>query len=215
MIKGLIFDLDGVIVDTAHYHYLSWREISRDLNIDFTVKDNENLKGVSRIDSLNYILKLGSLSFNTEEKNNLLDKKNNIYKHSISSLGKKNILKGVEKILSKAREKKMLLAVGSSSKNAKMIVEKLNLTHLFQAVVDGTMVKKTKPDPEVFLKAAKKMNLKSSECIVFEDAESGVIAAKKGGFHVVSVGNINIRNIGDVYVESLEDFNLDYYAKYF
>ncbi len=215
MIKGLIFDLDGVIVDTAHYHYLSWREISRDLNIDFTIKDNENLKGVSRIDSLNYILKLGSLSFNTEEKNNLLDKKNNIYKHSISSLGKKNILKGVEKILSKAREKKMLLAVGSSSKNAKMIVEKLNLTHLFQAVVDGTMVKKTKPDPEVFLKAAKKMNLKSSECIVFEDAESGVIAAKKGGFHVVSVGNINIRNIGDVYVESLEDFNLDYYAKYF
>ena len=215
MIKGLIFDLDGVIVDTAHYHYLSWREISRDLNIDFTIKDNENLKGVSRIDSLNYILKLGSLSFNTEEKNNLLDKKNNIYKHSISSLGKKNILKGVEKILSKANEKKMLLAVGSSSKNAKMIVEKLNLTHLFQAVVDGTMVKKTKPDPEVFLKAAKKMNLKPSECIVFEDAESGVIAAKKGGFHVVSVGNINIRNIGDVYVESLEDFNLDYYAKYF
>ena len=215
MIKGLIFDLAGVIVDTAHYHYLSWREISRDLNIDFTIKDNENLKGVSRIDSLNYILKLGSLSFNTEEKNNLLDKKNNIYKHSISSLGKKNILKGVEKILSKAKEKKMLLAVGSSSKNAKMIVEKLNLTHLFQAVVDGTMVKKTKPDPEVFLKAAKKMNLKPSECIVFEDAESGVIAAKKGGFHVVSVGNINIRNIGDVYVESLEDFNLDYYAKYF
>ena len=215
MIKGLIFDLDGVIVDTAHYHYLSWREISRDLNIDFTIKDNENLKGVSRIDSLNYILKLGSLSFNTEEKNNLLDKKNNIYKHSISTLGKKNILKGVEKILSKAREKKMLLAVGSSSKNAKMIVEKLNLTHLFQAVIDGTMVKKTKPDPEVFLKAAKKMNLKASECIVFEDAESGVIAAKKGGFHVVSVGNINIRNIGDVYVESLEDFNLDYYAKYF
>ena len=215
MIKGLIFDLDGVIVDTAHYHYLSWREISRDLNIDFTIKDNENLKGVSRIDSLNYILKLGRLSFNTEEKNNLLDKKNNIYKHSISSLGKKNILKGVEKILSKAKGKKMLLAVGSSSKNAKMIVEKLNLTHLFQAVVDGTMVKKTKPDPEVFLKAAKKMNLKPSECIVFEDAESGVIAAKKGGFHVVSVGNINIRNIGDVYVESLEDFNLDYYAKYF
>ena len=109
----------------------------------------------------------------------------------------------------------MLLAVGSSSKNAKMIVEKLNLTHLFQAVVDGTMVKKTKPDPEVFLKAAKKMNLKSSECIVFEDAESGVIAAKKGGFHVVSVGNTNIRNIGDLFVESLEDFNLDYYAKYF
>ena len=215
MIKGLIFDLDGVIVDTAHYHYLSWKEISRDLNIDFTIKDNENLKGVSRIDSLNYILKLGRLSFNTEEKNNLLDKKNNIYKHSISTLGKKNILKGVEKILSKAKEKKMLLAVGSSSKNAKMIVEKLNLTHLFQAVVDGTMVKKTKPDPEVFLKAAKKMNLKSSECIVFEDAESGVIAAKKGGFNVVSVGNINIRNIGDVYVESLEDFNLDYYAKYF
>jgi len=215
MIKGLIFDLDGVIVDTAHYHYLSWREISRDLNIDFTIKDNENLKGVSRIDSLNYILKLGSLSFNTEEKNNLLDKKNNIYKHSISSLGKKNILKGVEKILSKAKEKKMLLAVGSSSKNAKMIVEKLNLTHLFQAVVDGTMVKKTKPDPEVFLKAAKKMNLKSSECIVFEDAESGVVAAKKGGFHVVSVGNTNIRNIGDLFVESLEDFNLDYYAKYF
>tara|TARA_A100001035_G_scaffold149303_1_gene117385 strand:+ start:2755 stop:3402 length:648 start_codon:yes stop_codon:yes gene_type:complete len=215
MIKGLIFDLDGVIVDTAHYHYLSWREISRDLNIDFTVKDNENLKGVSRIDSLNYILKLGSLSFNTEEKNNLLDKKNNIYKHSISTLGKKNILKGVEKILSKAKEKKMLLAVGSSSKNAKMIVEKLNLTHLFQAVVDGTMVKKTKPDPEVFLKAAKKMNLKASECIVFEDAESGVIAAKKGGFNVVSVGNTNIRNIGDLFVESLEDFNLDYYAKYF
>tara|TARA_B100001778_G_C18603618_1_gene638572 strand:- start:3267 stop:3914 length:648 start_codon:yes stop_codon:yes gene_type:complete len=215
MIKGLIFDLDGVIVDTAHYHYLSWREISRDLNIDFTINDNENLKGVSRIDSLNYILKLGGLSFNTQEKNILLDKKNNIYKHSISSLGKKNILKGVEKILLKAKEKKMLLAVGSSSKNAKMIIEKLNLTHLFQAVVDGTMVKKTKPDPEVFLKAAKKMNLKASECIVFEDAESGVIAAKKGGFHVVSVGNINICNIGDVYVESLEDFNLDYYAKYF
>tara|TARA_B100001115_G_C15835776_1_gene417859 strand:+ start:666 stop:1313 length:648 start_codon:yes stop_codon:yes gene_type:complete len=215
MIKGLIFDLDGVIVDTAHYHYLSWREIAIDLNIDFTIKDNENLKGVSRIDSLNYILKSGSLSFNTEEKNILLDKKNNIYKHSISSLGKKNILKGVEKMLLKAKEKKMILAVGSSSKNAKMIVEKLNLTHLFQAVVDGTMVKKTKPDPEIFLKAAKKMNLNPSECIVFEDAESGVIAAKKGGFNVVSVGNVNIRNIGDVYVESLEDFNLDYYAKYF
>ena len=201
MIKGLIFDLDGVIVDTAHYHFLSWKKISNDLNIKFNKQDNEKLKGLNRNDSLQHILKLANRSLKKHEIHEILQEKNNIFLSSIESLSKKDILSGVQKIFTDAKKSKILLAIGSSSRNAKFVIEKLKLTKMFCTIVDATMVIKTKPDPEIFLKAANKMKLRPYECIVFEDGESGVIAAKRGGFNSVAVGNKDIKKYRGIFKE--------------
>ena len=211
MIKGLIFDLDGVIVNTERNHFLAWKRIADDLGITFSEKENESLKGVSRRDSLLSILELGNISLQEREIDKLLNQKNEWYKSSIRYLNKFDILGGVKELLEEAKHKDISLAIGSSSKNASFILDKLELTNYFKIIVDGCMVTKPKPNPEVFKKAADFMNLSAQECIVFEDAASGVQAAKDGGFKVVAVGNENIRYMADVYLNSMKEFNLSEY----
>ena len=211
MIKGLIFDLDGVIVNTERNHFLAWKRIADDLGIAFTEKANESLKGISRRDSLLSILELGNISLKEDKIDELLNQKNEWYKSSISHLNKLDILDGVEDLLEEAKNKDISLAIGSSSKNASFILDKLELTSYFTIIVDGSMVTKPKPNPEVFAKGAESMNLSPSECIVFEDAASGVKAAKDGGFRVIAVGNENIRFMANEYLNSMKEFNLSEY----
>ena len=211
MIKGLIFDLDGVIVNTERNHFLAWKRIADDLGITFTEKENESLKGISRRDSLLSILQLGNISLKEDKIDELLNQKNEWYKSSISHLNKLDILDGVEELLEEAKNKDISLAIGSSSKNASFILDKLEITSYFNIIVDGSMVTKPKPNPEVFKKGADSMNLSPSECIVFEDAASGVKAAKDGGFRVIAVGNENIRFMANEYLNSMKEFNLSEY----
>jgi beta-phosphoglucomutase len=207
-IKGLIFDLDGVIVNTEHNHFIAWKRTADSLGVAFTEKDNEKLKGLSRVDSLKTILEMGNIEISDETFNDYLVSKNKFYLDSIASITSENMLKGVADLLQKAKEKGILLAVGSSSKNAKFILERLNLIDAFHIIVDGNMVANPKPNPEVFLKGAQAMGFAPHECVVFEDAESGIKAAKDGGFYSIAVGNPEIAELGDVYLNDLTEFKL-------
>jgi beta-phosphoglucomutase len=207
-IKGLIFDLDGVIVNTEHNHFVAWKRTADSLGVPFTEKDNEKLKGLSRVDSLKTILEMGNIEISDETFNDYLVSKNKFYLDSIASITAENMLKGVADLLNKAKEKGILLAVGSSSKNAKFILERLNLIDSFHIIVDGNMVENPKPNPEVFLKGAEAMGFAPHECVVFEDAESGIKAAKDGGFYSIAVGNPEIAELGDVYFNDLTEFKL-------
>lgn len=180
--KALIFDLDGVVVTTEHNHFLAWKRTADQLGINFTEKENEALKGLSRVDSLRKILEMGAKQIEENYFEELLVEKNNFYKASIAELDRSACLPGVLDLLAKAREIGVPMAVGSSSKNAKFILERLNLLDYFEMIVDGNMVDRPKPHPEVFLQAADAMKVAPHESIVFEDAESGIKAAKAGGF---------------------------------
>lgn len=191
-IKACIFDLDGVIVDTARYHYLAWREIAHELNFEFTPEHNEGLKGVSRMRSLEILLQVGGLSFDEETKIRLAERKNNIYRQYIMNLTPDDILPGAGKFLLGLRKHHIKMALGSASKNAMFILEKLEMTSLFDAIIDGNSVTKAKPDPEIFLKGAKALGIPAKNCVVFEDAETGVDAALAAGMGCVGVGNPGI-----------------------
>ena len=187
-IKACIFDLDGVIVDTAKYHYLAWKRLANEMGFDFTEEDNEQLKGVSRVRSLEILLELGGVIKTTEEQETLATKKNDWYVEYIVTLKPEEILPGVSKFLDELKEKGIKIALGSASKNAKLILDGLNLTSYFDAIIDGTKVSKAKPDPEVFLKGAQDLGLDPKECVVFEDAQAGVEAAKNGGMPCIGIG---------------------------
>jgi beta-phosphoglucomutase len=205
-IKGFIFDLDGVLVSTEHNHFVAWQKTANLLGIEFTEAENENLKGVSRVDSLKHILNLGNAVLSNHEFEDLLDFKNDSYIESIQYLSQQNCLKGVVELLTKAKSNGIKLAVGSSSKNAKRILKLIEIEDFFDTVVDGSMVENLKPSPEVFLKAASNLGLEPSECIVFEDATSGIQAAKAGGFTAIGVGNENIKALADQYFNDLTEF---------
>lgn len=204
--KGFIFDLDGVLVSTEHNHFIAWQKTANLIGIDFSEEENENLKGVSRVDSLKYILNLENTILSNEEFINLLDFKNESYLESIQDLTQQNCLKGVVETLSKAKSKGIKLAVGSSSKNAKRILKLIEIEEYFDAIVDGSMVENLKPSPEVFLKASSMLGLMPSECLVFEDAASGIQAAKSGGFTAIGIGNDNIKHLADHYYNDLTEF---------
>ena len=176
--KGAIFDLDGVIVDTAKYHYLAWKELAKELGFDFTEKDNERLKGVSRMDSLEILLSVGNITIESQkEKEQLANKKNARYVEMLGGLNENELLDGAKEYLLKLKSDGVKIALGSASKNAPFILEKLGITWLFDVVVDGNMITKAKPDPEVFLKAAELLDLPPYECVVFEDSQAGIDAA--------------------------------------
>lgn len=181
MHRGLLFDLDGVIVDTAEYHYLAWKEIAGQLGIPFTRKDNERLKGISRMDSLEILLNIGRRKLGQEESRRYCEEKNNIYLRYIRKMGKDGLLPGVLDFLHEAKRMKYLLALGSASQNAELILERLELTACFDAVIDGTKISRAKPDPEVFVKGASALGVEPEECIVFEDSAAGIRAAHAGG----------------------------------
>jgi len=207
-IKGLIFDLDGVVVSTEQNHFESWKRIAELLGAEFNEALNENLKGVSRADSLRFILKYSHIEISDSEFEELLVRKNEFYCDSIGDLSKENILPGVESVLEKAKAKGIKVMIGSSSKNARFILDKLGLLSIFDHIVDGNDVQFPKPHPEVFLNGAKLAQLEPSDCIVFEDAASGIKAAKEGGFKAIAVGNPHIKDLADEYYETLNEFTL-------
>jgi beta-phosphoglucomutase len=210
--KGFLFDLDGVLVSTEHNHFLAWQRCANSLGIEFTEKENELLKGVSRVDSLKKILELGAKTISNEEFEALLKSKNDFYLDSIQELNQSNLLPGVFNLLNRARELGILLGVGSSSKNANFILDKLRISSYFKVVIDGNGVTDPKPHPEVFLNGAKALGLAPEACLVFEDAASGIAAAKAGGFTAVGVGNPHIADIADIYLNDLTEFRVEQYA---
>ena len=209
MIKGCIFDLDGVIVDTAKYHYLSWKELAESLGFEFTKKDNERLKGVSRMRSLDILLEIGKKKFDIESKLKFAENKNKRYLEYILKMTPDEILPGVIDFMNVLKNKNIKIALGSASKNAMTILNQLNLTNYFNAVIDGTKVSNAKPDPEVFLKGAEALNLKPEECLVFEDAEAGIEAAINGNFKCIGIGSPENLDKADYVMNGFENITFD------
>lgn len=209
MYKGLLFDLDGVIVDTAKYHFLAWKQLADELGINFTIEDNERLKGVSRMASFEIILEIGGRTMTQEEKEANCAKKNAIYVDYIKKLDKSEILPGVETFLTDARAKGYKTALGSASKNSRLILERLEITGLFDEIIDGTRVSKAKPDPEVFVKGAESLGLAERDCIVFEDAVAGVQAAHNGCMKAVGVGSPEILREADCVIPGFDGLVID------
>ena len=184
-----LFDLDGVIVDTAKFHFLAWKKIAKNIGYELTHEDNEQLKGVSRQDSLNIILDLANVSIDLEVFNHYLLQKNNDYLLLIQSLSPNDILPGISEALIFLKERRIKIGLGSASKNAKIILQKLQLMDYFEVIIDGNIVIKGKPDPEVFLKGCSALNVPKDRCIVFEDAFAGILAAKEAGMTAVALGD--------------------------
>lgn len=187
--KGFIFDLDGVIVDTAKYHFLAWKKLAQGLGIDFTEEENEQLKGVSRVRSLEKILAWGNKSISQEQFNQLMAEKNEDYLHYINDMDESELLPKVKETLQFLKDLQQGISLGSASKNARQIIDKVNVYPFFDAVVDGNDVSKAKPDPEVFLIAAKLLNIDPQDCIVFEDSVAGVQAANIAGMTSIGIGD--------------------------
>jgi beta-phosphoglucomutase len=190
--KAFIFDLDGVIVDTAKYHFLAWQKLAQELGIEFTPEHNEELKGVSRVRSLDIILALGNVQASQEDKNKWLIQKNEEYLSYLVDMDESELLPGVINVLEFIKEKKQLIALGSASKNARPILEKTGILHFFDAIVDGNDVANAKPDPEVFLRAAQLVKANNKNCIVFEDSVAGIQAANIANMISVGIGDAEI-----------------------
>lgn len=192
MTKAFIFDLDGVIVDTAKYHYLAWKKIATALDIEFTHEHNELLKGVSRVRSLDIILELGKVEASQEDKDRWLIEKNEEYLSYLVDMNESEILPGVLPVLQFLKEKNQPIALGSASKNARPILKKTGILHYFDAIVDGNDVSNAKPDPEVFLIAAKLLKTDPKDAIVFEDSVAGIQAANIGNMVSIGIGEKSI-----------------------
>ncbi len=208
MIKAVIFDLDGVIVDTAHYHYLAWKRLAKELGFDLTLEQNELLKGVSRMRSLEIILDLGGIELSEAEKERIANKKNGWFVEYVNEMKPEEIFPGVKELLKSIRSKGLKMGLASSSKNAHAVINLLNIENEFDAIVDGTMIIHSKPDPEIFLLAAAKLGVVPAECVVFEDAEAGVEAALAAGMKCVGVGSPEQLGKANLVVAKTADFKL-------
>ena len=212
MIEACIFDLDGVIVDTAHYHFLAWKRLADELNITFTENDNERLKGVSRLRSMDILLEIGGVTMTPEQKEALANKKNNWFVELIWQIKPTDIFPGVKHLIAELRSNRIKIGLASSSKNAKTVIKLLRIEELFDAVVDGTMVTHSKPDPEIFLLTAQLLGVTAAHCLVFEDAEAGVAAARNAEMKCVGVGeavrlkeaNLTISKTGEFAITDLQ-----------
>ncbi|MFB9845347.1 beta-phosphoglucomutase [Mucilaginibacter ginsenosidivorans] len=208
-IKACIFDLDGVIVDTAVYHYKAWKRLANELGFDFTEEDNEKLKGVSRVASLNLILQWGDLSKTDAEKEELATRKNNWYVEMINKMTPDEVLPGAKEFVESCENAGIKTALGSASKNSRTILEKVGIAHLFDVVIDGNKVSKPKPDPEVFLKGAEELGIAPENCVVFEDAIAGVEAAINGGMKVVGIGSPDVLGKANLVINGLNEMSLE------
>ena len=208
-IKACIFDLDGVIVDTAKYHYIAWKRLADDLGIHFTEKDNERLKGVSRMASLEIILEIGNVVLDEAKKEELTSLKNKWYVDYINRMTPEEILPGSLEFIRELKKANISVAIGSASKNTPLILERVNLKSLFDAVADGNNVHKAKPDPEVFLTAAGMLGVKPENCVVFEDAEAGVEAALNAGMKCVGIGSSETLSKAHLIVKGLNQMNIN------
>jgi len=198
-----IFDLDGVLVDTAVYHYQAWKKLANSLGFDFSHAQNEQLKGVNRMRSLDMILNWGGITKTDAEKEELAGLKNSWYVDMISKMSATEVLPGTLELLEELKSKGIKMALGSASKNSGLILERTNLTHFFDAVVDGNSVTTSKPDPEVFVKGAELLNTPAANCIVFEDASAGVQAAISAEMAVVGIGEAENLPGADMIIKDL------------
>ncbi len=210
MIKACIFDLDGVIVDTAKYHYQAWSRLANELGYNLTEEENEHLKGVSRMKSLDIILDLAGVTMDEKTKQELATKKNNWYVELISEMTPDEILPGAKEFLEKIKAMGIKTAIGSASKNTPAILKYIGLEDFFDAVIDGNKVSAPKPDPEVFLKGAEELNLNPADCVVFEDAKAGIEAALNGKMHVIGIGSPDVLGAADHVVSGLADMKMEY-----
>lgn len=209
MIKGFLFDLDGVIVDTAKYHFLAWKRLADELNINFTLENNELLKGVSRMRSLDIILELNNFELGNEAKLQLATKKNDWYVEFITNMGAGEILPGALDFLKASKENGIKVALGSASKNARAILDRVEITQYFDAIISGNEVSKAKPDPEVFLLGASSLGLEPAQCVVFEDALAGVEAAINAGMKCIGIGDPEILGRADQVVDGLHAISIE------
>ena len=212
-IKACIFDLDGVIVDTAVYHYRAWKRLANELGFDFSEESNEKLKGISRKESLELILGWGGVVKTEAERDELAQRKNRWYVEMISEMTAQEILPGATEFLVSLKEAGYKIALGSASKNAGMILDKVGLTSYFDGIVDGNIVAASKPDPLVFLKGAEMLNTMPAQCVVFEDAIAGIEAAKAGGMKVIGVGLPENLNGADLVIAGLHEMNKELLTK--
>jgi beta-phosphoglucomutase len=210
--KAVIFDLDGVIVDTVPAHFTAWQSIARELNIPFDAKANEALKGVSRIDSMKKILAIGGMQKSDSEIITLTNKKNDLYVSIISKMTAKDILPGVLDFMDLLRDNDIKIAVGSSSKNTPTILKCIGLENEFDAIVDGNQVTYSKPNPEVFLKGAERMGVNPEDCFVIEDAISGVEAAINANMKCIGIGDQKVLGKANVVMKTLKEANLELLA---
>lgn len=208
--KAFIFDLDGVIVDTAKYHYLAWKKIADTLNIDFTHQHNELLKGVSRVRSLEIILGLGNVEATEEQKNEWLNQKNEDYLAYIDKMDDSEILPGVIRVLNFLKDHNQPIILGSASKNARPILEKVNILNYFDDIVDGNDVSNAKPDPEVFIVGARKANQTNENSIVFEDSVAGIEAANIAGMTSIGIGEASVLNEAKFNFNNFEEISEDF-----
>ncbi|MBU3154894.1 beta-phosphoglucomutase [Clostridium estertheticum] len=208
-IKAMIFDLDGVLVDTAKYHYLAWKRLAEELNIEFSIEDNERLKGVSRMKSLEIILEIGSITLDNDAKIKLADKKNIWYVEYISKLTPADIFPGVIAFLKSIKINRLKIALGSASKNSMLILNNLKLTDYFDVIIDGTKVSSAKPNPEVFLKGALALEVLPCQCIVFEDAQAGIDAAINAGMYCIGIGSKNILKKANLVLSGFSNMTFD------
>jgi beta-phosphoglucomutase len=207
-IKACLFDLDGVIVDTAKYHFMAWKELASDLGFEFTEEHNERLKGVSRLASLDILLEIGGKNVSQEEKERRAKLKNERYVSLIKKMTPSEILPGVIHFLNEIKDAGIKTAIGSASKNAPLIIERLKLEAYFDAIIDGNKVSNAKPDPEVFLKGAEALGVQPSECVVFEDAAAGVEAALNGNMKCIGIGEKEVLGKADKVIPGFENFSL-------
>ncbi|WP_148783192.1 beta-phosphoglucomutase [Aquimarina intermedia] len=205
--KGFIFDLDGVIVDTAKYHYLAWKNLAEELGISFSEIQNEQLKGVSRIRSLEKILEWGNLEIPQDKFDKLLVEKNEEYLSYINNMNQNEILPDAVRVLEYLKTQNCGIALGSASKNARIILDKVNLREHFETIIDGTDVTKAKPDPEVFIKGAERLNIAPEHCVVFEDSVAGIQAANAAGMVSIGIGDSAILYEADYVFENFKEMD--------
>ena len=207
MYRGVLFDLDGVIVDTAGYHFKAWKRLAVSIGTDFTIEQNEQLKGVGRVESLQMILNWGNILKTEEEQAELCITKNEWYLDLITNMNESKILPGVQEMLEKLKENNIHIALGSASKNAVTILKAVGLIDYFEAIIDGTKTTRSKPDPQTFELGAKALGLNPSECIVIEDSIKGIEAGKLGGFDTVGIGNSDTLAASLITVKDLNQLN--------
>lgn len=207
---GFIFDLDGVIVDTAKYHYLAWRNLAEELGFEFTEEQNELFKGVSRKRCLEILLDIGGINASQNQFDTWMVEKNLDYLKYIEKMDASEILPDVPKVLEYLKRDKFPIALGSASKNAGPILEKVKLTSYFDSIVDGNSVTTAKPDPEVFLIAAKNLNVEPENCVVFEDAVAGIEAANASGMISIGIGDANVLSEADYNFNDFTEMDISF-----
>ncbi|CAN7215711.1 beta-phosphoglucomutase [Duganella sp. LjRoot269] len=209
--KAVIFDLDGVITDTAHYHYLAWKSLAESQGVHFDQAFNENLKGIDRMGSLDLILASSSRTYTPQEKLALADEKNLHYQELISTMSSSDLLPGAVNALNAVRRAGLRIGLASVSKNAFTVLGRLGITDKFDYVVDAATIVRGKPDPEIFLKAARELGVAPADCLGVEDAVAGVASIKSAGMFALGIGHPFVLTEADVVITSLTDFNLESY----